>query len=247
MKNSSGETNPGFTPFTSILSQHEGERVYASVDPGKLKRDAEEQARISAAEIVSKGKAEAGETRQKAYDEGFARGREEGLAAVRREHDAMLVRLRELMQEIEARCAGAVDLFAEQEVLELVKVMVERLVNHEVSVNPRVIRATLIKALSYVVENSEVRVSLNPDDFNRLKEAGLEEAVLLEGLSRIQLMEDHAIEAGGCLLNTDYGEIDATLANRRQKLYQAVDRAFMSALAKDVPPEDDGGKEEGRR
>lgn len=228
--NDSGSTG-AFTPFESILNQHDGDRVYASVDPGKLIKDAENKAKAAAEEIIRKGESEAGATRQKAYDEGFDKGREEGLAKVQQQHSDMLARLRELMGDLENKCANAANQFAEEEVLGLVKVMVERLVSHEVSVNPRVISATLQKALGYVVENSEVKVSLHPDDFNHLKEAGLEETVLLEGLSRIQLVEDHSIEPGGCLLSTDYGEIDATLGNRLGKLYKAVDGAFIASLS----------------
>ena len=87
--------------------------------------------------------------------------------------------------------------------------------------------------MEYVVENTTVKVSLNPEDFNRFKEVGLDSQSLLEGRNRIQLVEDPGISEGGCLLTTGFGEVDVTLEHRRTLLYDAIEQAFMAALAED--------------
>lgn len=74
-------------------------------------------------------------------------------------------------------------------------------------------------------------IHLHPEDFTRIKEASLDNPDLLQGADNIELMEDPAINQGGCLLETDFGTIDATLENCRENLYQAVDQAFLAALA----------------
>lgn len=109
--------------------------------------------------------------------------------------------------------------------------MVDRLVYHEVSVNPLVIQACLKKAMEFVVENSTVQIHLHGDDFGRLKKASLENSRLIEGKNRIQLVEDPNIAVGGCFLKTDFGEIDATLENCKARLYGAVEQAFLAAMA----------------
>jgi flagellar assembly protein FliH len=111
--------------------------------------------------------------------------------------------------------------------------MVDRLVNHEVSVNPRVIQACFREAMEFVVENSVVQVHLHSEDFHRIKEASLENPTMIAGKSRVELVDDPNISQGGCLLKTDFGEIDATLESCREKLYEAFDRAFLAALAED--------------
>ncbi|MDA8166101.1 MAG: FliH/SctL family protein, partial [Desulfobacteraceae bacterium] len=84
----------------------------------------------------------------------------------------------------------------------------------------------LREALQYVAENSRIKVHLHADDFERLREASLEDPSLLEGKNRLQLVEDPAVAAGGCFLETDFGEVDATLDRCREKLYAELDRIF---------------------
>ena len=113
----------------------------------------------------------------------------------------------------------------------MVNMMVDKIVNHEVSVNPRVITASLKKALSYVIENSLVKIHLNSIDFSKIKEASLENPDILEGFSQLELIEDQSVSVGGCLLETEFGEVDATIENRKEKLFEAIDRFFMQSLS----------------
>ncbi|MBI4792925.1 MAG: flagellar biosynthesis protein, partial [Deltaproteobacteria bacterium] len=89
----------------------------------------------------------------------------------------------------------------------------------------------LRKAMEYVVEDSVVKVHLQADDFQHIKEMSLEDPSLLQGTRRIELMEDPAVSRGGCLLQTDFGEVDATLDNCRERLFAIVERAFFEAMA----------------
>jgi flagellar assembly protein FliH len=109
--------------------------------------------------------------------------------------------------------------------------MVDKLVDHEVSVNPLVISACLKKALTYVVENSSVKVHLNDTDFSKIKEASLENPDILQGFSQLELIEDQSVTVGGCLLETEFGEIDATIENRKEKLFEAIGRFFSQSLS----------------
>ena len=114
--------------------------------------------------------------------------------------------------------------------------MVDRLVHQEVSTNSRVIQACLKRALSFVVEKSVAKVHLHPDDFIRIREASLANPTLLEGKNRIELIEDATISEGGCFLETDFGDIDATLEYGREKLFDAVEKVFRTSLTEKVEP-----------
>ncbi len=176
-------------------------------------------------EIVEQARQAAAAIEQEAFQKGFARGEEEA-----RQSQAEQVRL---LQDYVAGIPARIDELIrplERDALELVKALLDRLVEHEVSVNPAVIAACLQSAMGYVVENSVVRIRLNPEDFNRIKEAALDNPSMLEGKGKVQLIEDPSVSLGGCLLDTDFGEIDATLENRRRQLLTAVDQAFAAAM-----------------
>jgi flagellar assembly protein FliH len=179
---------------------------------------------------VNSAREEAAKVMQDAYDQGFAEGEAAGRAQGKGEYEDRIAKLSSLLSTLDVQRAEVLHQH-EEDLLQLIKTMVDRLVNHEVSVNPLVIKASLQKAMDFVVENSMVQVHLHGDDFNRIKKLSLEDPALLEGKNRVQLVEDPNISAGGCLLKTDFGEIDATLAQSREKLFALVDQAFMAALA----------------
>lgn len=194
------------------------------------KKSLQEVAREHAEALVASARTEAAKVMQDAHDQGFAQGKAEGLAKGKGEYQDRIAQLSSILTALNGQRSEVLHQH-EEDLLQLIKTMVDRLVNHEVSVNPLVIKASLQKAMAFVVENSMVQVHIHGDDFNRVKKLSLEDPSLLEGKNRVQLVEDPNISAGGCLLKTDFGEIDATLEQSREKLFEVVDQAFMAALA----------------
>lgn len=200
-------------------------------------KDPRKIAAAEAAALIEQARQQAEEIRQEAQVQGFAAGeasgQTEGLRLYREKIDA----LEALLRSLETQRADILRRH-EADLLVLVKTMVDRLVHHEVSTNPLVIQVCLKKAMEFVVENSTVQVHINGEDFNRLKQASMENPRLIEGKNRLQLVEDSAVAVGGCLVKTDFGEIDATLESCRENLYAGVDRAFLAALADDAGGQD---------
>ena len=221
--------------FVSFESMVPGEKVVPeeqTVDQAEVFKKEQEAIRRETEELVAKANAEKERIEQEAYQKGFARGEEEGRVAGQKEFDEKISQALQLISSLTQK-RDQVGKQYEEDLLVLVKTMVDRLVSHEVSVNPLVIQACLHKALQYVVEDSTVMVHLHGDDFQRIKEMSLQDPTLLEGTNRVELIEDPAISQGGCRLQTDFGEIDATLENCKEKLFDTVDRAFLAALAEE--------------
>jgi len=196
-------------------------------------RSPQEIAMEEAANIMRRAGEQAESLRQEAYAEGLARGEAAGKAAGLAQYEQQLQKFAALFASLNGKQEEILRQH-EESMLALITTMVGRLVYHEVSVNPLVIQACLKKAMEFVVENSTVRIHLNGDDFARLKKASLENSRLIEGKNRLQLVEDPNIAAGGCLLKTDFGEIDATLDNCKTRLDAAVEQAFHAAMAADA-------------
>ncbi|MDH5298777.1 MAG: FliH/SctL family protein [Desulfobulbaceae bacterium] len=225
----------GFLSFLSLWEDAEREPDAApAVDPMQQLREKEEEIRRQGEEIVRLARENAVRIEEEAYEKGYASGEEAGRKEGLAQFEAAVQRFDALLQEVQSHLARHHHRY-EEEVLLLIKTMVDRLTHHEVSVNPRVIQACLQRAMAFVVEKSVVRVHLHPDDFSRVKEASLQNPSLLEGKSRIDLMEDGSIAEGGCFLETDFGDVDASLEHSREKLYEAVDQAFRASLAADDP------------
>lgn len=186
-----------------------------------------------AAEILRQAGEQADKLKDEAYAEGLAKGEAAGKAAGLAQYEKQLQELGALLASLDGERESVLRQHQES-MLGLITTMVDRLVYHEVSVNPLVIQACLKKAMEFVVENSTVAIHLHGDDFGRLKKASLENSRLIEGKNRIQLVEDPNIAVGGCFLKTDFGEIDATMETCKARLYAAVEQAFLAAMVADT-------------
>ena len=225
-------TRPGLDDLIEAKF-HSLDSLWQSGDPEYIdtmnKLQAEKEAvKQQTEEMLAKTQAEVDRIEQEAHEKGFAAGKEEAAAIAEKELKDKLTELDKLLKSVEADRRQLHGEY-ENDIITLVKTMVDRAVFHEVSVNPMVIQACLKTALSYVVENSTVNVHLHSNDLNRLKEVGLDNPDLLSGFNQLELTEGPGVSEGGCLLETSFGEVDATLEERRGRLYKAIDAIFMKA------------------
>ena len=223
------DRSPDFISFESLMLGKDKEELS---DPLQQLNKEQEAVRRETEAILARAEAEKQGIEEEAYRKGFASGEEEGSKSAEKAFADKIKEAARLIRSLENE-RDLVHRQYEKELLALIKIMVERLVGQEVSVNPLVIVDCLRLAMKYVVEDSTVKVHLHSDDFQHIKEMSLEDPSLLQGARRIELIEDPAVARGGCLLQTDFGEIDATLDNCRERLFEIVDRAFLDALAAD--------------
>jgi len=230
-----------FLSLVALWDHPEGEEEKevaeeVSEDQVELLQEQEEELKKRGEEIIRTATEEATRIEEEAYQKGFAQGEEAGQAAGVKKFDDAVQRMEALFAALESQLKERNERY-EEELLLLVKTMVDRLVQHEVSTNPRIIQACLKQALSFVIEKSVVKVHLHPDDFGRVREASLGNSSLLEGKKRIELLEDGSVSEGGCFLETDFGDVDATLEHGRERLYEAVDQAFRASFAEEARKE----------
>lgn len=216
-----------FVPFQLLLRGDGGHRT---IDPEKQARQYCEEKRLEAEALIEAARVKAAAIEKQARDEGFARGSKEGEAAGRAKYDETVRRLVALMAGIDTQRPSLHQQY-EAELWPVVEAMVRRLAQHEVSVNPRVIVACVRKTLEFVAASSYVRIRLHPEDFRRIKEAGLDSPELFAGRERLDLIEDPGVAMGGCVIGSDFGEIDASFDAFQERLLAAVGQAFLSSLS----------------
>ena len=224
-----GSGDPEDETFLSLdsLWQSADTEYIDAVD--QLKED-QERVERETAEMLKKAQDQVEQIEKEAFDKGFNAGKEQALAEEQKKQQERLSQFTQLTQSFDEDRKRLHDEY-ELDILTLVKLMVDRVLYHEVTVNPLVIETCLKTAMSYVVQNSKVKINLNKDDLERIQQATLEKPQLLEGVAQVELTEDPSISQGGCYLETGFGEIDATLETRRDEIYKALDAIFVKALA----------------
>ena len=112
----------------------------------------------------------------------------------------------------------------EREVVTLAVAVARKIVHREIQVDPDIIQTLVRVALSHVAEKSAVTIHLNPVDYNYLLDRRGE---LSQSEGRdISLLADKSIERGGCLIQTNCGDIDA----RIDEEFRTVEHSFFEGL-----------------
>jgi flagellar assembly protein FliH len=159
-----------------------------------------------------------GRARQAGYEEGFAQGREEALAAGRREVEAQVAVLTRLVQSL-AKPFEELDESVETELLSLATTIARQVVRRELQTDPQLVLAVIRESIGLLpVATREITLKLHPEDARLVRE--YESAAIEEGQWRI--LEDANRARGDCIVSTGHARIDASLNEQVTRIANAV-------------------------
>lgn len=196
-----------------------------SADPVELvlaaRAQAEEivqAARAEAAEIARQALMDAEKLRAQAYQEGFKDGVARGLedwSDARREVEALAAELPE-----------AYGRFCEAQVPELARLATaaaEMLLKEQLTLEPERIVGIVEEAVRCLNASSRICVHLHPEDLNIVRhQAAFQDT--RQGAA-LEFVADNALERGGCWLESEQGQVDATVEGRVDRLALAFEEA----------------------
>jgi flagellar assembly protein FliH len=158
-----------------------------------------------------------------AYENGFHQGEKAGMEIAERKMEAVMKRYAEAIMEV-GKLRTALYRQIEPEVVRLALAVSKKIVHREIQIDRDIIQTLVSVALSHVAEKSAVIIHLNPVDYNHLVEHR-EELSQSEGRD-ISLLADKSVERGGCLIQTDCGDIDARIDEK----FREVERTFFEGV-----------------
>lgn len=162
--------------------------------------------------------------RAEAYNEGFATGERDGF------HSGQLKAQQEARERLEARVAELEALMShlmepirdqdeqiEDMLLELVETMVRQVVQRELHSDSSQIRQVLRGALKALPVGAEqIRIYLNPTDFETVR------AIRERHEESWRLLEDDQLLPGGCRVEAEHSQVDASRETRLQQVIQQL-------------------------
>ena len=180
------------------------------------------------ADEVLRGSAErAAAIEHEAYREGRERGYQDGIVAARAEVVEALTLVQQVGREAKAvRDRLLAD--AEREAVALVIASVEAILGAQTQIDPALVLDTVEHALKRAGSQNVLRVRVNPED-RELVEARLVERAG-EAATSWEITADGAINVGGCIVDTEHGEVDARLDVQLEE----IARVFRSAQSTDA-------------
>ncbi|MCQ2576724.1 MAG: flagellar assembly protein FliH [Treponema sp.] len=193
-----------------------------------LKADAEdeaakiiEQAKMQAAQIVADAEAERERLQRDAYREGYDKGHEEGYEKGKAEVERLIERMHRVLEAVMQRREEILK-DTESQIVELVVLMARKVIKILSENQKNVVMANTLAALKKVKTRGEVILRLNVEDVKLTSEHVSEFIQHVENVKGITVMEDSTVERGGCIVETDFGAIDARISSQLQELENKI-------------------------
>jgi flagellar assembly protein FliH len=203
----------------------DGFRLFRSDGPG---RDADGSSAPSAEELEALDAA-ARAREEAAHARGFAEGEKAGVDMGRQRVAPVLKQMRQTLVELE-KLKKRLVVQAEAESVTLALAVARKIVRQEIQTDRNVVLNTVRAALEKVVERDHVRIHLNPRDLDAARETeGF--SALTGDMGKASFESDASVDAGGCLVETRFGDIDARVENQMQWL----EETFLNELKKIRP------------
>ena len=152
------------------------------------------------------------------YEEGFAQGHAEALAAGQQELRNQVTVLQGLMQKL-AEPFAELDEAVETELLSLATIVAEQVIRRELSVDPAIVLSIIRESVALLpVSSRKVSLQLNPGDAQLVREHL--SVPVDEG--HWQIVEDAACPRGGCVVTTGHARIDASVEQQIARIAEAM-------------------------
>jgi len=202
----------------------EKERQQATEEANALRANAEEEAERILAEARRQAEelgAEASKTlddkKKEALEAGREAGRDEGYAEGKAEVDRLIERVRTVLERAQDK-RGDILSDTEREIIDLV-LLISRKVVKVISESQReVVISNVVQALRKVKDRGNIIIRVNLADLKLTTAHTSSFIKMLEGVKSIQVAEDSSVDPGGCIIETDFGEIDARIASQLAEL-----------------------------
>jgi len=99
-----------------------------------------------------------------------------------------------------------------------------KIVQHEIE-KKTLINENLKSAIAKIIGANEVKIRLNPDDIDKLNEFS-RNLLNSSSFNKIKFEPDDRIEKGGCLVETEIGNVDARISSQLEELRKKLEESI---------------------
>ncbi|MDB5084661.1 MAG: hypothetical protein JWN30_1547, partial [Bacilli bacterium] len=158
---------------------------------------------------------------EQARRDGYEQGYQSGVAASESEYANRLNKANEVLNEALAARQAFID--QSEPLFKTIAVAIaEKLIRAELTIRPEVVIETVRTCLREVLDKGVVEIRIHPDDYLQVSSRKQELADCLPGQSEVVVIPDAAICAGGCLVYSSHGSIDARIETGLEEVRKAL-------------------------
>ncbi|MDR1444747.1 MAG: flagellar assembly protein FliH [Treponema sp.] len=197
------------------LKAQEGEEAKKSAEAEARRITAETEDKILRLEEECRKTLES--EKQEALETAAAAGKEDGYAQGKAEVERLIQRTQTILERAQDK-RGDILAETEQEIVDLVLILTRKVVKTITESQRTVVLQNVVQALRKVKTRGNLIIRVNMADLKLTTEHTKNFIQMLEGVKDIQVQEDSTVDSGGCIIETDFGEIDARIASQLAEL-----------------------------
>lgn len=160
------------------------------------------------------------EAEHRGYEAGLERGLAEARARVEQALEAVAAAERALAEMHDRYVADA-----EAAAVDLAFQIAEKIVGATIASDREAVLGVVSGALLRTTDRDHLVLEVNPGDFELVRDSASELAARLGGINRMEVVSERRVEAGGCVVRTEAGEIDARVSSQLERVRQLLAEA----------------------
>lgn len=179
------------------------------------------QAEKRAREIIAEAEMKKDAQLKDGYKDGFASGQEAGFKEGNLEAERLTDRLHTIIERMMDKRQEILS-ETEQQIVDLVLMMTRKIVK-VISENQRnIVVSNVVQALRKVKGRGDVIIRVNLADVAMTTQHIKDFLSSAENVKNITVVEDTTVDRGGCVIETDFGAIDARISSQLNEIEQRI-------------------------
>ncbi len=156
-----------------------------------------------------------------AYNKGYEAGREEGYKSGSEEVQRLVERVHMVLNKSIEKRSEIID-EAETQLIDLVLQISTKVVKVISENQKNVVINNVVQALRKMKSRGDVAIRVNLSDLEITTEHTKDFLRMVENIKSITVLEDSSVDKGGCIIETDFGQIDARISAQLKEIEEKI-------------------------
>ena len=180
-----------------------------------------ENARTQSQEMIDDAQQKVDEVLGAAKKEGFSTGKEEGFEDGKAEVERLIQHLRTIISKAIEKRNQIIDQ-SETQIIDLVLLISQKIIKVISENQKNVVINNVIQALRKLKSRGDVVIRVNLEDVKLTSDHVKDFMRMVENVRSITVMEDSSVDRGGCIIETDFGRIDARISSQFKEIEEKI-------------------------
>jgi len=180
-----------------------------------------EEAKKKAEELEEEIQGKVDKVEKEAFGKGHAEGREEGFQEGSQEVERLVDTLQKIISAaIDKR--NEIIQESETQVINLVLLISKKVIKVISENQKNVVINNVVQALRKLKSRGDVVIRVNLGDVELTSEHISDFMKMVENVKSVTVLEDSSVDRGGCIIETDFGQIDARISSQLHEIEEKI-------------------------